>query len=98
MVDVIINKRENSLGYIGSEVNSLTILSTLFSSPNPGEVSNWGRNFFPKPGHRQNGKWPLKHHKAPMVKLYKYYTLYILNSKILHHSSNCSSFSNIYDI
>ena len=37
-VDVI-NKRENSLGYIGRQVNSLTELSSLIFSPNPGEVN-----------------------------------------------------------
>ena len=37
-VDVI--SRRNFLGYIGRQVNSLTGLSSLIFSPNPGEVSS----------------------------------------------------------
>ena len=33
----IISKRENSFGYIGRQVNSLTGLSSLIYSPYPGE-------------------------------------------------------------
>ena len=34
-----ISKRENSLGYIGGQVNSLTGLPSLIFSPKPGEVN-----------------------------------------------------------
>ena len=37
-VDVI--REKNSLGYIGRQVNSLTGLSSLIFSPNPGEVNS----------------------------------------------------------
>ena len=36
----VISKRENSLGYIGGQVNSLTGLSSLIFLPNPGEVNS----------------------------------------------------------
>ena len=36
----VISKRENSLGYIGRQVNSLTGLSIVMFSPNPGEVNS----------------------------------------------------------
>ena len=35
-----ISKRENSLGYIGGQINSLTGLPGLIFSPNPGEVNS----------------------------------------------------------
>ena len=38
-VDVI-SKRENSLGYIGRQVKSLTGLSIVIFSPKPGEVNS----------------------------------------------------------
>ena len=43
-VDVF-SKRENSLGYIGRQVNSRTGLSIVIFSPAPGEVNNWGRSW-----------------------------------------------------